>query len=258
MPIIWQHGDREVEDGAREKNSKYLSMRIKSFLLLAFVNFLFTSSALSQTLLSFSDDTIVVESCDDKCQLVGIIEMYTHTKEKTRVRWDITKLELLDQLDIFLIIDPIQYVPYTTGAFIHIWNDTTDILFHMCPDTLLPGDTALIQLGVYDTKDSVGTYQLLTTILSCPLSSATIDSEPNEAIRIYPNPFNFSTRLQTRDDLKYTHLNLYNVMGQFVRSVPINSSETEIYRDGLPEGLYFICVMDDQIIRSTVKVVVTD
>src|SRR5688572_2976119 len=143
-------------------STKLLLLSVLNFVV---VNILFTSRIVGQVPLSFSSDSIIVQSCDDKCQLVGVIEMYKPNKDEATIRWDMTELELLDQLDIFLIIDPIQYVPYTTGAFIHIWDDTTDILFHMCPDTLLPGDTALIQLGVYDTKDSAGTYQLLTTIL---------------------------------------------------------------------------------------------
>jgi hypothetical protein len=237
-------------------------MRRKFFLLFAtldvVVNFLFTTHAVAQEPLSFSDDSIIVETCDDAWQLVGVIEMYTHTKEDVTIRWDITELKNLTPGEIFLIVDPYQYAPYTMGAFANIWSDTTDILFHMFPDTLLPGDTALIQLGVYDTKDSANTYQLLTTILTYPLSSGSSVIDDNEEIMIYPNPFNFSTTLQIPNDIKYTDLIVYNMMGQIVNRMNITNHQTELYRNNLPEGMYIICLIKDQLIKDTLKVVVRD
>ena len=237
-------------------------MKTKNYFLfvavIAVINFLFTTKANCQGALSFSSDSIVVESCDDVFQLIGIIKMYTQTKEEVRIRWDITELRSLDPGEVFLIVDPYQYPPYTTGAYTNIHSDTTDILFHMLLDTLLPGDTALFQIGVYDTKDSANTYQLLTTILTCPLASATTPIEPNNKIRIYPNPFNVSTTLQILDNLKFTQIIIYNLMGEVVKTIDINSNETELYRDDLPEGAYLICLMKDHMITSTAKVVVTD
>ncbi|HUR30714.1 MAG TPA: T9SS type A sorting domain-containing protein, partial [Saprospiraceae bacterium] len=70
--------------------------------------------------------------------------------------------------------------------------------------------------------------------------------------------FNFSTKLEIKNDLNCTHLVIYNMIGEVVKTIDIHSPEIELYRDDLPQGLYMICLMENQAIRHTAKVVVSD
>lgn len=78
-------------------------------------------------------------------------------------------------------------------------------------------------------------------------------------IRTFPNPFSFSTTLQTDNFLNNATLTLYNSFGQTVKRIDNLSGQTIIFhRDNLPSGLYFIRITQDNKAISADKLVIID
>ena len=61
------------------------------------------------------------------------------------------------------------------------------------------------------------------------------------SISISPNPFSTSTTLLINGEIKVnSYLYIYNLLGQEVKTIPINNQkEIIINRDNLPDGMYF-------------------
>ncbi len=79
-------------------------------------------------------------------------------------------------------------------------------------------------------------------------------------ISVSPNPFSTQTTVQiTNYDIRITkyELEMYNVFGQQVKSLVISHSPFVIERSGLPSGLYFIRLTEENKIYAD-KLVITD
>ncbi len=76
---------------------------------------------------------------------------------------------------------------------------------------------------------------------------------------VFPNPFSTYTTLQSDISFKNATLMVYNSLGQVVKKTDNLSGQTIIfYRDNLPGGLYFICLMQDNKTFMADKLVITD
>ena len=80
-----------------------------------------------------------------------------------------------------------------------------------------------------------------------------------EDIHIIPNPFSVSTILQTDKVFKDATLTVYNSSGQQVKQINnISGQIITLHRDNLSNGLYFLCLTQDNKIFATDKLVITD
>jgi hypothetical protein len=99
-------------------------------------------------------------------------------------------------------------------------------------------------------------------ITSCWDSSVTSTNEiktPLNNIRIFPNPFSSSTTLQSDISFKEATLTVYNPYGQVVREMKnISGNTVTLFRENLPNGLYFIELTQDHKIIKTDKLLLTD
>ena len=76
---------------------------------------------------------------------------------------------------------------------------------------------------------------------------------------IYPNPFSTHTIFQTDLFLKNATLMVENCFGQTVKQIKnINGETITLYRDNLPNGLYFIRLIQDNKIIKVDKLIITD
>jgi hypothetical protein len=79
------------------------------------------------------------------------------------------------------------------------------------------------------------------------------------SFQLFPNPFNYSATIQTSSYLTYGTLRLYNYLGQLVKQIDRISGQTIILnRDDLPNGVYFLQLIQNNKIFSTKKIVITD
>jgi len=83
--------------------------------------------------------------------------------------------------------------------------------------------------------------------------------EQELAVSIFPNPFSLQTTLQTDHYFYDATLTVYNSFGQLVKETKnISGYAVTVFRDNLPNGLYFIQLTESGKIISSQKVVITD
>jgi Secretion system C-terminal sorting domain len=81
----------------------------------------------------------------------------------------------------------------------------------------------------------------------------------NDGIVLLPNPFSTQTVLKVSEDLRNATVTLYNSFGHEVRQVKnVSGNSITLYRDNLPGGLYFLCIMQGERIFATGNLVITD
>jgi len=79
------------------------------------------------------------------------------------------------------------------------------------------------------------------------------------AISIYPNPFSFSTTLQTDRQLNNATLIIKNSIGQTVTKINNISGQTvTLLRNDLPTGLYYISLTEENKHIVTKKIIIAD
>jgi hypothetical protein len=78
-------------------------------------------------------------------------------------------------------------------------------------------------------------------------------------VNVYPNPFSAETNFQTTENLKNATLTIYNSNGHIVKQIRNISGQTiTLSRDNLPSGIYFSRLVQNNILISTSKLVITD
>jgi hypothetical protein len=104
------------------------------------------------------------------------------------------------------------------------------------------------------------TYYYSKTYNYCfcyPLSDNKI--EETKITEISPNPFSSQTILQIDNSLNNATLTVYNAIGQQVKQIKNISGQTiTIQRDNLPNGLYFINLVQGNKIIASNKLVIID
>ena len=113
-----------------------------------------------------------------------------------------------------------------------------------------------------------GSYTLCVTdangCISCEIFNISWSNGINETlsadiISVFPNPFSFSTTLQSDNLFHNATLSVYNSQGQQVKQFVIrNSSSFVIRRDNLPSGLYFVRLTEENKTLATGKVIITN
>lgn len=139
---------------------------------------------------------------------------------------------------------------------------TRDSAFILAPATsadfqLVFDSISLFQiLGGYSFSSNTGS---LDNVNLCATVGIEESKFMDSSIKIYPNPFATQTTFQTNKVLKDATLTLYNSLGQQVRQVSnIYGQTTTIYRDTLPEGLYYLQLTQGMKTIATDKIVITD
>jgi alpha-tubulin suppressor-like RCC1 family protein len=82
--------------------------------------------------------------------------------------------------------------------------------------------------------------------VSCTITG--ISEEANSEMMVYPNPFSDQAIIQMEEPLKNAKLILYNSLGQTVQELNnLNGNSIETQRDGLPNGSYFLRLIDGNL-----------
>ncbi|MBE0663497.1 MAG: T9SS type A sorting domain-containing protein [Bacteroidales bacterium] len=124
--------------------------------------------------------------------------------------------------------------------------------------SLSTGDTALVVLYgglVGGPIQGYGYFDLINLQQVTGINSL----EQKQSAKIFPNPFNNQTTLQTDNILKNATLSVYNCFGQTIKKIRNISGQTiTINRDNLPSGVYFIRLTQDNKIIATNKLIIAD
>ena len=86
-----------------------------------------------------------------------------------------------------------------------------------------------------------------------------VHENSTEDIKIFPNPFRSSTKLELRNYLTKGTLLLYNSLGQVVRQMnSINGQTFTLERDNLPNGVYFLFILNDGEKALSTRILIAD
>lgn len=85
------------------------------------------------------------------------------------------------------------------------------------------------------------------------------ESNSNQQISVYPNPFSTKTTFKTDNAFKDATLIVYNIFGQQIKQIENIYGQTIIFnRDNLPSGLYFFRLTQDSKLIMADKLVITE
>ncbi len=223
-------------------------------------NLLFLNKSYSQSI-TFSSDTVIVQKCDNQFSVAGIIKVYNTTNNQITLNWVMTQSAFPVTGWNALIIDPVQFPPsYSGGTYSVDANDSTDILFHIVPDSMTPGDTAIFQIMVYNALDSMNTATYLTALAYCPITSATGENTFDQSIILFPNPVNssFSLRFSRSNNKKYSFL-LYSDKGLLVKKIDdIIENTINIKNENLNSGLWYYRLWNDEHVIGSGKLIIVN
>lgn len=93
----------------------------------------------------------------------------------------------------------------------------------------------------------------------CPSITTSIPKLESNELNIFPNPFSSTCLIITDKILKSASLTIYNSYGQQVRNINnIQGQTIQLQRDNLPTGIYFIQLVQDNILITSKKIIITD
>ena len=127
---------------------------------------------------------------------------------------------------------------YGVGDYDYDWYSTSPYLF---------------EIMSFDAQSNI--YTLIGTGGS---ASGIKKIEASDMVQLYPNPMykNTTLKIDATNGFNNTMLTISNTMGQTVKQIAIRSSETTIPKDGLPAGLYFYSVLNNNIKIASGKLVI--
>ncbi len=78
-------------------------------------------------------------------------------------------------------------------------------------------------------------------------------------ISIFPNPFNSFTTIQFQTQVDFIGLYIYNIYGQKIKTINnLSGNKVEIFRDNLPNGIYFIRLLQHDKVIVTGKIIISE
>lgn len=209
--------------------------------------------------LQFSTDTAVVISCVNRPPQIPSHYLYNTTDEGIRLGWNRTVFEVPEASDYLMILDGLQYFYFVQEGAVDIEaNDSIDLIFTFWHDTILPGDSVIVQIVVYDVEDSLNTAHHLTFIQHCPLQTSHRDPVGPSSIQIYPNPVSDQATIVLPENHDYTSLIILNPSGGRLKELLVTDAVIHLDRDGLSAGLYFIVLRSKDHISDVSKLVIQD
>lgn len=207
----------------------------------------------------FSADTVVQESCESFPPPFESIDVINNTDEDILLRWHRTQFYYPYDGSYFLVIDPMQFIPNTyQGQVVLNARDTSEVIFDIFTDLMYPGDSALIQINVYDQSDSINTSRLLTGIKYCSLETSNVVPETDIQLSVFPNPIYHQATIYLSEPDQVNMLVLYSLTGKPVRQIPVTDDDINFSSDDLPGGMYILTAVKDGRTSWMTKVVVIE
>ena len=93
----------------------------------------------------------------------------------------------------------------------------------------------------------------------CDVGGIDESSSYSISLKIFPNPFSFSTTLESNEHFKNAIFTIHSVTGQKVKKINnFSGQKIKLYRDNLQSGIYFIRLTQDNNSIMTGKLIIVD
>jgi len=125
----------------------------------------------------------------------------------------------------------------------------------------IQSDGKIIIAGEFTAYNGTPRNHIARLLIATPSDVHSLENVHN-SISIFPNPLSKTASIQSNVELKNAELLIYNLSGQLVKqisSITITAGDfITLNRDGLPTGLYFAQIIQDNQIFFTDKLVISD
>lgn len=100
---------------------------------------------------------------------------------------------------------------------------------------------------------------ILTSSAGWQLCSEITEAPGGGNICAYPNPFSRQTKIESVKEFNDAEITMYNSAGLKVRQISqVTGKSLFITRDGLPPGLYYLVISENNKIKGSIRLVITD
>jgi hypothetical protein len=91
----------------------------------------------------------------------------------------------------------------------------------------------------------------------CNTATDIPENKLQDHISVYPNPFSTLTTVQFTAELQNSYLTIYNIFGQVIKTIIVTGDKIILERNNLPNGIYFLRVMQDNKVFLKGKIIIT-
>jgi len=209
--------------------------------------------------LIFSNDTAILISCDKTPPAIDSHWIYNTSDLDIALRWERVQNQVPEESFYLMIFNGTQYLDLTSQGVQYVSaHDSTNIIFEFWHEDIVPGDSVIVRIKVYNEADSLNTSQYQTVIQYCPLQTSNAEPSVEQHPIVYPNPMHDETTVILPASPKPSTLVLYTLTGQIVRQLPVTQNEIMLSRDNLPNGMYFLAMIQDGRVMNMTKLAITD
>jgi len=139
----------------------------------------------------------------------------------------------------------------------YTWTPASGISSQCCPVTSAnPTVTTCYTVTVTDTNGCVNSCNLCLYVIP---SSNKNELNMVNAVNISPNPFSSTASFSLEKEFKNATVMISDNLGQIVREIKnVNGKNFTVHRDDLPNGIYFINVLQEGQINWKQKLIISD
>lgn len=231
---------------------------IRRFYLYSICMLCLASSAVSQDLI-FSNDTAILISCEKTPPKIDSHWIYNTSDHDITLRWLRVQNQIPDESFYLMIFNGTQYPPFTNQGIQHLdAHDSTNIIFEFWHTDIVPGDSAILRIKVYDESDSIHTTHYQTVIQHCPLQTSHKDPISEPGLLVFPNPIHDVATILLDEFLPNARLLLTSTTGKIVSKIPVTNNEILFSSNGIPAGMYFLSVVQNGYVIHMTRVVIAE
>ena len=217
----------------------------------------FVGIAGAQLMLDFPANTVIAERCttgSPQNRLFG----HNPSGEGFTLAWWETVESFPTSGFATMIIHGKQFIPQYPGGQVMLSGvDSVEFVFEMYPESMSPGDTAVYQIVAFNQADSAGTAVLLTSLIVCPETTNTVETEDSPGFVLYPNPARGQVSLAFDDLGMRVHFDFYSMTGKRLHTVPAAEAGGPVAVYDWPAGAYIVCLVDQGRILDRQTLVLT-
>ncbi len=210
-------------------------------------------------------DPISVSGSVDSYELVAHATLKNNTDQDLTLKWERTVVDLNGSDSEgnpwqSLICDPVQCwdPPVSTNTYALPSGSIARMDAHFQSSPLTPdlgSGFGLVEIHVWAVEDSANINT--TIIYEAQTWTVGIEKNPEQELRVYPNPFVNELNIDLNPADEITSVEVYNLIGKQMSNCYMAESENGFIIDttDYEEGLYFVCFYNEQQEMVTSKIV---
>ncbi|MEZ4886178.1 MAG: T9SS type A sorting domain-containing protein [Chitinophagales bacterium] len=219
----------------------------KKILTYLFTLFLAVSSfpLVAQTLTGSPDVNVEAGDFLTEFEIVAHSTIHNNSNQAIEVKWARIENNIPDGWNS-QVCDPIScWAPFVNGNPQPLTipaNGSMLLDLHFQPSEIEGKGVAIVQVWAVADSSNVN----ITMTYSADAYTVGIEDDPISQIKVYPNPVRDNLTIDLGYDTNVRYVEVYNLIGRKMAhySVPSNGGKYRINASALPEGIYFVKMLN--------------